>query len=125
MNLVKDFILVGAGGALGAALRYGVSVFCVYFFKHPFPFATLFVNAAGSFLIGVLAVLILPSQNSARLFLIVGLLGGFTTFSSFSHETLLLIHSNQMFHAFLNIFLNVFLCLLFVFLGFKTAKIFL
>ena len=87
-----------------------------------FPYSTLFVNSVGSFLIGYLAVSFSGAHNNCwRLFLIVGLLGGFTTFSAFSHETLVLFNNNQPFQALLNVAANLVFCLLFVFLGFKIA----
>ena len=120
--MLKEFFYVGMVGALGAVMRYGVSLFCAAAFKFNFPLATLFVNFTGSFLIGILAAALLPEQNALRLFLVVGILGGFTTFSTFSQETLLLFNNGQTMHALANITLNITLCLLFVFLGFKAAR---
>lgn len=112
-----------AGGGLGAVLRYGVCLIADAVFGRAFPLGTLTVNAIGSFCIGFLA---LKTQNFGehwRMFLLAGLLGGFTTFSAFSHETMTMLNNRQAAHALLNIFLNVALCLLFVFAGYKAALI--
>ncbi len=81
-------LLVAAGGAAGAVLRYLVSVQALAWFGAGFPWGTLAVNLAGSAAIGALAGIGL--QGEARLLLVAGLLGGFTTFSAFSLEVLLL-----------------------------------
>jgi len=83
-------VLVAAGGAVGSVLRYVVSVQSVQWFGLHFPWGTLAVNVVGSAAIGVLGALPLPQE--ARLLLITGLLGGFTTFSAFSLEVELLWH---------------------------------
>jgi len=117
---IKDFICVGTGGFAGAVMRYGVSVLFSGISRQPLPLATLAVNAAGSLLIGFAAVTI-SGGSRWRLFLIVGLLGGFTTFSSFSHETMTLLNDSRISKAIVNVFLNVSLCLCCVFAGFKSA----
>ena len=86
-------LLVAAGGAIGAAARYLAGLWIVARLGAGFPWGTFFVNVTGSFLIGIILVLVqggaLPA--GARLFLAVGVLGGYTTFSSFSYETLQLL----------------------------------
>lgn len=86
-------LLVATGGAIGAAARYLAGLWIVTRFGAGFPWGTFFVNITGSFLIGIVLVLVqagtLPA--GARLFLAVGVLGGYTTFSSFSYETLQLL----------------------------------
>lgn len=107
-----NFLLVGAGSALGGMLRYGVS------FLTPtsgFPYAVLLVNLVGSFLIGFLAGLAWKFPH--REFLVVGLLGGFTTFSAFSMETIELIKGGQAGLALLHIVASVLGCLLATWLG--------
>ena len=85
-----NVLLVAAGGAIGAAARYLAGLWIVARFGAGFPWGTFFVNVTGSFVIGIVLVLVeggtLPA--GARLFLAVGILGGYTTFSSFSYETL-------------------------------------
>jgi len=87
--LSNGFVLVAAGGAMGASARHAVNLFAVRIMGASFPFGTLFVNVMGSFLMGVLAGVLamkLSDTDNIRLFLGVGLLGGFTTFSAFSLE---------------------------------------
>ena len=86
------------GSVCRAVLSGAVAKFCPNF-----PLATLCVNALGSFLIGVL--LSLNLSENLRLFLVIGTLGGFTTFSTFSYETIRLFNSGQNLSAFLNVFL--------------------
>jgi CrcB protein len=88
-----NVLLVAAGGAIGAAARYLAGLWIAARFGAGFPWGTFFVNVTGSFVIGIVLVLVeggtLPA--GARLFLAVGILGGYTTFSSFSYETLQLL----------------------------------
>jgi CrcB protein len=82
-----DYLAVFVGGGLGAVLRHGVNRASLAYPVADLPYGTLFVNVAGSFLMGALAELFLRSaglSQEARLFLTTGLLGGFTTFSAFS-----------------------------------------
>ncbi|MBA2563790.1 MAG: fluoride efflux transporter CrcB [Chitinophagaceae bacterium] len=83
--LIKSFLLVAAGGAIGAVLRYATSLVAI---SKAFPLATFIVNIAGSFLIGILLALSLRNNISAGgwKFLAVGICGGFTTFSALSLE---------------------------------------
>ncbi len=96
---MQAFLLVGAGGALGAMLRYGVSSLAGHLWPSPFPYATLFVNVVGSLamgvLVGLLARTLPPMQNEIRLFIAVGVLGGFTTFSAFSLDAVTLVERGQ------------------------------
>jgi fluoride exporter len=85
--------LVFLGGGLGAVLRHAVNRLCLAWFGPGFPVGTLAVNIAGSFLLGLLAALFAAhgqGQQSLRLFLATGLLGGFTTFSGFSLDAVLM-----------------------------------
>jgi CrcB protein len=113
LNL-KNIILVGSGGFLGSALRYILS-FCIHKLtnQHWYPLGTLFVNTLGSFLSGLFFSMLsektaLPGTLS--LFLLIGLLGGFTTFSSFSHETVALIRDGQLPAAFAHVVMHITLC---------------
>jgi len=81
---------VALGGAMGATARYGVNRAAVAAFGPGFPWATLIVNVAGSFLMGALAVVLSRLGNAWAPLLMTGVLGGFTTFSAFSLDTLLL-----------------------------------
>ena len=111
---MQNLLLIGCGGFLGAVCRAVLSG-AVAKFCPDSPLATLCVNALGSFLIGVL--LSLNLSENLRLFLVVGALGGFTTFSTFSYETVRLFSSGQNLAAFLNAFFSVSVCLGFCYLG--------
>lgn len=86
------YIAVFIGGGLGAVLRHAINCLALAYLGNRFPFGTLFVNAAGSLVMGVLAGLFASAGSGSqelRLFLTIGLLGGFTTFSAFSLEAAL------------------------------------
>jgi CrcB protein len=117
------YFWVALGGALGSVTRYACSGLALRWFGAQFPWGTLFVNVSGSFAIGVLGALAMHGTRSlatgdARAFLVVGLLGGFTTFSSFSLETLTLARAGQLGAAGANVLASLALCLLAVWLGF-------
>jgi fluoride exporter len=104
------FVLVALGGALGSVARYGMAVAAGRWFGTGFPFATLFVNVTGSFAMGVLIELIarhFSTLPEVRLFLAVGVLGGYTTFSSFSLDAIALWEGGQQGVAILYILLSV------------------
>jgi CrcB protein len=107
-------IFIGAG--IGGVFRYCVSTRIYQLFDRNFPYGTLVVNISGSLLMGFLFVLILQRfQNIApqlRAFLLIGFLGGYTTFSSFSIETINLIENGSWFPAALNVLLSTILCLM-------------
>ncbi len=118
--MLGNLVAIAGGGAIGAMMRYGVANGVNSMFGRGFPYGTLAVNVLGSLVMGLLYVLMLerlavgPEWRAA---LQVGLLGAFTTFSSFSIETLLLIESGETFRAVLNIVLSVSFCLVAVWLG--------
>jgi len=118
---LTNILLVGFGGFIGSALRYLASGYVQQASKSvDFPYGTLVVNVIGCFAIGFLAQLaesrgVLTSES--RLFVFVGILGGFTTFSSFGNETLNLARDSQMVNALANIGMNVVIGLLAVWLG--------
>ncbi|MEQ1896128.1 MAG: fluoride efflux transporter CrcB [Vicinamibacterales bacterium] len=91
MPTLTSYLLVGAGGFLGAIARYVVTLGVSNAVRSPFPFATFLINVSGSFLIGVIGVLVArrmtASPEAVRLALAVGFLGAFTTFSAFEAET--------------------------------------
>jgi CrcB protein len=119
-------VLVGAGGALGAMARYGVSVLVGRLWPSGFPLATILVNIVGSLamglLVGAMARLLPPWQAEARLFVAIGMLGGFTTFSSFSLDTIALIERGAMGQALLYIGLSVALSVLGLYLGLLITR---
>jgi CrcB protein len=118
-------LAVAVGGAAGASLRYLAASMTHSLLGHAFPYGTLLVNVTGSLLIGYLVVLLPESGSHAstlRLLLITGLLGGFTTYSAFSIETLTLLQEQQLMKAGLNIALTVVSCLLAVWVGYWLAR---
>ncbi len=119
--MVSNLVHIAIGGALGSVLRY--LTFRLVPFAG-FPLGTLLVNASGSFLIGFAFVYMQDRMldDSLRLFLVIGILGGFTTFSAFSLETLQLIQNGSPGRGLLNITLSIILCLLACYAGIATAK---
>ena len=120
-----QLILIAAGGALGALLRYGFSTGAGYLLGKGFPYATLLVNVIGSLLIGIVYVLIVERGELSEgwhTFLTIGLLGAFTTFSTFSFETISLVEAGEILKAGLNIILSVSLCLFVCWLGILMTR---
>ena len=118
---MTNILLVGAGGFIGSILRYLLSGWVQQSAKTlDFPYGTLAVNVIGCFMIGFLAQLAESRgmfTSESRLFVFVGILGGFTTFSSFGNETLNLARDSQMVNAFANVGANVVIGLFAVWLG--------
>ncbi len=118
---MTNILLVGIGGFFGSILRYLASGYVQQASKSAgFPFGTLAVNLIGCFVIGFLAQIAETRgvfTSEARLFVFVGILGGFTTFSSFGNETLNLARDSQMLGALANIGANVIIGLAAVWLG--------
>ncbi|GAC1329073.1 MAG: fluoride efflux transporter CrcB [Beijerinckiaceae bacterium] len=121
------YVWVMIGSALGGGARYWCSGFAARHFGETFPWGTLIVNVFGSFIIGFFATLTSPDGRflvgtEARVFVMVGLCGGYTTFSSFSLQTLNLLRDGEVVRAGGNIGLSVILCLLAVWLGHIAAE---
>jgi CrcB protein len=113
MEYIK-ILYVGLGGFLGAAARYGISLAAARVMGEQFPYGTLIVNALGGFLIGLLMELSLATDLipvNLRLFLVTGILGGLTTFSTFSYETMNLFADGSYLKAVGNIITNLVLSL--------------
>lgn len=121
------YVLIGAGGFLGSVLRYWTSVNIYKIFGEKFPYGTFAVNVLGCLLIGFIAEI---SENrflispEVRIFLLIGFLGGYTTFSTFGYETFVLLQDKDYLTAFTNIFLSVIVCLASVWIGTIIAKLF-
>ena len=122
-----NFLFVAIGGSIGASLRYFAYLFFKNYLLSNYLFlSTLFVNIVGSFLIGYTIMLMETknlSEDFIRYFLIIGVLGSFTTFSTFSIESVDLLLSKKIFLAFSYMFLSLSLCLLFTFIGLNFNKI--
>jgi fluoride exporter len=121
------YLWVALGGAIGSTGRYALSRAVATVAGGSFPWGTLLVNASGSLLIGFLAGLALPDGRpslsaDARAFLLIGVLGGFTTFSSFSLETLNLARDGDWLGAAANVTGSVALCLFAVWVGVGAAS---
>ena len=118
--MIRVFILVGIGGALGSMLRYSTSLLMQRFYPHAFPVGTLVVNVLGCLLIGVLIALLGKSntlQADIKLLLVTGFCGGYTTFSAFAYENIQLMQSGQYQAAVLYICSSIVLCFLAVWCG--------
>ncbi|MGE5315631.1 MAG: fluoride efflux transporter CrcB [Acidobacteriota bacterium] len=117
---VGNYLVVFLGGGIGAALRYWLSGTIARTSGSAFPIGTVTVNIAGCFLIGLFMTafeerfLVTPQL---RLFLTIGILGGFTTFSTFSYETVMMLKDAEYMSASLNAALSLFSCLLATYAG--------
>ena len=110
MNVLYVFV----GGGIGSAARYLVSGLVYRLTGNSFPYGTLAVNVIGCFVIGLLMTAFQERflvNPSLRMFLTIGILGGFTTFSTFSYETVMLLHDAEFWYAGLNIAVSIFTCL--------------
>lgn len=119
MNTLKNFLLVGLGGGLGAMLRF---FFSALGRPGSFPIQTLLINITGSFFIGIIFALSLKSNlisDHLKLFLATGICGGFTTFSAFSLENMQLLRTGNYLTAGFYIFISVFASLAATFIGYK------
>lgn len=126
-----SYLWVAIGGALGSIGRYWLSGLVASRIGHTFPWGTLAVNVSGSFVIGVLGALTIPEgrmNSEARTLttqlLMIGICGGYTTFSSFSLQTLYLLRDGEWLYAAGNTLLSVALCLAAVWLGYLLGSAF-
>jgi CrcB protein len=119
-------LVIALGGALGSVARYWTGLAAAAIWGNDFPWGTLLINVVGSFIIGWFGIISLgtgawPASNTIRLFVLVGVCGGFTTFSSFSLQTFELMRGGNWPGAIANVLLSVGLCLLAVSLGVWVA----
>lgn len=131
-EILKTYLFVALGSALGGVGRFWIGgLVAERMTKTIFPWNTLVVNVTGSFIIGILGALVAaegkllgPSLRSfSYYFLMIGVCGGYTTFSSFSLQTLNLMRDGQWFYVFGNIIASVVVCLIAVWLGFLLGQI--
>ena len=126
-NRMTAYFWICLGSALGGACRYWISGVIAHRYGESFPHGTLLVNVSGCFLIGAIAALNEPGGRflagpAGRQFLMVGLLGGYTTFSSFSLQTLNLARDGEWLYAGANVVLSMVLCLAAVWLGHSAGE---
>jgi fluoride exporter len=123
--LMTHILLVATGGAFGSVLRYLVGLWTLRSFGPSFPWGTLIVNVTGSFLIGVFAEVIarkLGASAEMRVFLITGILGGYTTFSAFSLDAITLMERGEMITAAIYVGSSVLLSAIAVFAGLALMR---
>ena len=123
---MADYLLLAAGGAIGTLVRYGIGLWAAPLSQN-LPWGTIIINIAGSFVIGFFGTLTLahgrfPVSETVRLFVMVGFCGGFTTFSSFSLQTLELLRGDAIGRAMINIVASVTLCICAVAAGHALAS---
>ena len=123
---MQNYFWIAVGSALGGMARYWSSGMAAVLFGETFPWGTLIVNIFGSFVIGFFATITGPDGRLfigtiPRQFVMIGLCGGYTTFSSFSLQTLTLVNDGEWLYAGLNVGASVVLCLLAVWLGHWAA----
>ncbi|MCE0484325.1 MAG: fluoride efflux transporter CrcB [Methylacidiphilales bacterium] len=134
MQLVTQYLIIGLGGALGSMLRFGIAFLIDSTMTSPsaskaspvFPWGVIIVNITGCFVIGFINSISAPEGRIflsplTRQFIMIGILGGYTTFSSFSLQTLNLAQDGQWFSAAANVVISVVLCLVGVWLGAMLA----
>jgi CrcB protein len=124
---MQNYLWIAIGGALGTVARYWCSGVVARLIGETFPWGTLIVNVLGSFVIGFFATITAPDGRwlvgtIPRQFVMVGICGGYTTFSSFSLQTLNLMEDGEWLYAVLNITSSVVLCLVAVWLGHILAS---
>jgi len=129
MQLFNQYLVIALGGALGSVLRFWIGTgvdSALTKGSSIFPWGTIVVNITGCFIIGLFATLTSPEgrwlvPSLVRPFVMIGILGGYTTFSSFSLQTLSLWNDNQRWEALANVLISVVLCLVGVFVGAGVA----
>ena len=122
---MERFLLICLGGSIGSGARYLTGLVAAQWFGSEFPYGTLIVNLAGAFIIGLVQqlgteALLIP--DNVRLFLTTGMMGGLTTYSTFSYETVRLMENNAWSQAWINIFVTTVICLSLCFLGIAVGR---
>jgi CrcB protein len=121
-----EYVIIGVGGFLGANARYLVASWAAQRFGTTFPYGTFIINVTGSFLLGMFLALLqdrVAVHPHYRLFFAVGFLGAYTTFSTFSYESLRLLQEGNMLLALINLFGSLAVGLLGVILGFGLGRL--
>ncbi|SIR63156.1 camphor resistance protein CrcB [Aeromonas sp. RU39B] len=121
---MQAWLLVAVGGAVGACMRFGIGELMALLFGRNFPYGTLTVNVVGSFIMGLAYALISHGhvlEHPIKPLLMIGILGALTTFSSFALDTVVLMQHGDWLKAGLNVFLNLLICLLMVYLAMQLV----
>lgn len=124
--MLERMVLVAVGGAIGSVLRYATSLAAAHWLGDHFPYGTLIVNLAGAFVIGLVQqigtdALVIPDH--LRIFLTTGMMGGLTTYSTFSYETVRLAESGAWTGAWLNVVVTTAAALALCFLGMAAGRL--
>jgi CrcB protein len=119
------FLIICLGGSIGTGLRYLAAIAAARWFGADFPYGTLIVNLVGAFLVGLVQqlgteALLIPDDT--RLFLTTGMMGGLTTYSTFSYETVRLMETGAWPQAWINIVVTTTICLILCFLGIAVGR---
>ena len=125
MQLVREAVVVALGGGCGAVARYFVTQLSHHLLGRAFPWGTLTVNVLGSLVLGVAYVVVMERLGGAGLWrgaIIVGFLGAFTTFSTFSLDTVLLLEQGHGLRAMVNVVANVVACVVLAWVGVAVAR---
>lgn len=127
--MTANYLWVGLGGALGSMARYWMGIAVARHLGETFPWGTLFINIIGSFVIAMFGTLTVPSgpysvPADARLFVMVGICGGFTTFSSFSLQSIDLLREGEAIRGLAYMLSSVLLCILAAAAGYYLATAF-
>ena len=123
--MFKTLMFIAIGGSIGAVMRFLTQVTVYELAGRSFPYGTLVVNVVGSFLMGLLSIFLVEKFNLGaewHMAILIGVLGSFTTFSTFSIETLVLFEQGDIIKAMSNIILSVILCVGSVWVGAYVAK---
>lgn len=125
---MQNILLAGLGGMIGSILRYVFNNLIYRILDYPvFPFGVLLINILGCFIIGLLSGIAETREAftpEVRIFIFIGILGGFTTFSSFGYDTFGLVRDGQFLYALLNVGIQVFVGLGAVWFGFTLSRLF-
>ena len=120
MTTLSPYFWVALGSALGGVARYWFTMAGARLFGAEFPWSTIAINVLGSLVIGIVAAR--TPSDAVRLFVMVGICGGFTTFSAFSLQTLALLQEGHAIKALANVLLSVLLCLAATWAGWRLAS---